>query len=80
MVAGAGVAASNGRIQSADDVRRRLDELCDYYARTEPSSPIPLLLRRAQRLVGKTFVDLMQDLAPGGISELRVISGSDENG
>ncbi len=80
VVAGAGVTASTGRIQSADDVRRRLDELCDYYARTEPSSPIPLLLRRAQRLVGKTFVDLMQDLAPGGISELRVISGSDENG
>jgi len=77
---GPGVAAGSGRIQSADDVRRRLDELCEYYARTEPSSPIPLLLRRAQRLVGKTFVDLMQDLAPGGISELRVISGPEENG
>ncbi|HET6433627.1 type VI secretion system protein TssA [Dyella sp.] len=76
---GAGVAAASGRIQNADDVRRRLDDLCDYYARTEPSSPIPLLLRRAQRLVGKTFVDLMQDLAPGGISELRVIAGPDEN-
>lgn len=75
----AGVAASNGRIQSADDVRRRLDDLCEYYARTEPSSPIPLLLRRAQRLVGKTFVDLMHDLAPGGISELQVISGPEED-
>lgn len=77
----AGVPASAGRIQSPEDVRRRLDELCDYYARAEPSSPIPLLLRRAQRLVGLNFVDLMQDLAPGGISELRVISGnSDDNG
>lgn len=74
----AGVAASAGRIQSPEDVRRRLDELCDYYARTEPSSPVPLLLRRAQRLVGRNFVDLMQDLAPGGLSELRVISGSEE--
>lgn len=79
-VVGAGVSASNGRIQSADDVRRRLDELCEYFERIEPSSPIPLLLRRAQRLVGKTFVEVLQDLAPGGISELRVISGSDENG
>jgi len=76
----AGVAASNGRIQSPEDVRRRLDELCEYYARHEPSSPIPLLLRRAQRLVGMNFADLMQDLAPGGLSELRVIAGPDENG
>jgi type VI secretion system protein ImpA len=73
-----GVAASGGRIQSPEDVRRRLDELCEYYARTEPSSPVPLLLRRAQRLVGLNFVDLMQDLAPGGISELRVVSGAEE--
>jgi type VI secretion system protein ImpA len=75
----AGVAASNGRIQSPEDVRRRLDELCEYYARHEPSSPIPLLLRRAQRLVGMNFADLMQNLAPGGLSELRVIAGPDEN-
>lgn len=78
--AGVVTVAGGGRIQSADDVRRRLDELCDYYARNEPSSPIPLLLRRAQRLVGKTFVDLMQELAPAGISELLVITGPEQDG
>jgi type VI secretion system protein ImpA len=57
---------------------RRLDEVCDYYARCEPSSPVPLLLRRAQRLVGKTFLDLLRDLAPGGVSEMEVISGVPE--
>ncbi|MEL1265712.1 type VI secretion system protein TssA [Pseudoxanthomonas putridarboris] len=67
-------------IENPHDVVRRLDELCDYYARSEPSSPVPLLLRRAQRLVGMNFVDLMKELAPGGISELQVISGrTDEN-
>ena len=69
-------AVPSGRIESPQDVVRRLDEICDYYARCEPSSPIPLLLRRAQRLVGLSFVDLMKDLAPGGMSELQVISGS----
>ena len=58
---------------------RRLDELCDYYTRTEPSSPVPLLLRRAQRLVGMDFMDLLKDLAPGGISELRTISGNSDD-
>jgi type VI secretion system protein ImpA len=71
-------AVASGRIETPQDVIRRLDEICDYYARCEPSSPIPLLLRRAQRLVGLSFVDLMKDLAPGGMSELQVISGVEE--
>ncbi|KAA0070913.1 type VI secretion system protein TssA [Rhodanobacter sp. T12-5] len=69
-------AANNGAIAGPQDVMRRLDELCDYYTRCEPSSPVPLLLRRAQRLVGMDFMDLLKDLAPGGISELRVVSGT----
>jgi type VI secretion system protein ImpA len=73
---GGGVRASNGAIAGPQDVMRRIDELCDYYTRNEPSSPVPLLLRRAQRLVGMDFMDLLKDLAPGGISELRVVSGT----
>lgn len=71
-------AAASGRIEGPQDVIRRIDELCEYYARAEPSSPIPLLLRRAQRLVGRSFLDLLNDLAPGGISELQVVSGRAE--
>ena len=67
---------SGGRVASAEDVIRRLDELCDYYSRVEPSSPVPLLLRRAQRLVGKDFTDLLRDLAPGALGQLQVISGA----
>ncbi len=74
------VAVASGRISSPQDVLRRIDDLCEYYARNEPSSPVPLLLRRAQRLVGLNFLDLLKDLAPGGISELRTISGSEEGG
>jgi type VI secretion system protein ImpA len=72
--------AATGRINGPQDVIRRLDELCDYYARCEPSSPVPLLLRRAQRLVGMSFLDLMKDLAPGGITELKVVSGDSGEG
>jgi type VI secretion system protein ImpA len=76
---GSGVRASNGATSGPQDVMRRIDELCDYYTRNEPSSPVPLLLRRAQRLVGMSFMDLLQDLAPGGILELRVVSGTPED-
>lgn len=78
--AGSGTSAGavNGRINGPQDVVRRIDEICDYYARAEPSSPVPLLLRRAQRLVGLTFADLLKDLAPSGVSELEVIAGPDK--
>jgi type VI secretion system protein ImpA len=72
-------ARASGPIAGPQDVKRRLDEICDYYTRCEPSSPVPLLLRRAQRLVGMDFMDLLRDLAPGGISELRVVSGTPED-
>jgi len=77
--AGATVRSVPGAISGPQDVSRRIDELCEYYARNEPSSPVPLLLRRAQQLIGMGFEDLLKNLAPGGIQELRVVSGvSDE--
>ncbi|MFK2879390.1 type VI secretion system protein TssA [Rhodanobacter hydrolyticus] len=74
----AGGGGGGGRIETPQDVIKKLDEICEYYARREPSSPIPLILRRAQRLVGMDFVELMKDLAPGGLSEFQVISGASE--
>lgn len=69
------VAAAPGEIQSRTDVVRALDAICNYYARNEPSSPIPLLLRRARRLVDKGFVDIIRDLAPAGVAEAEAIGG-----
>lgn len=71
--------SANATIERPEDVIRALDQICDYYARREPSSPIPLLLRRAQRLVGMDFAALLRDLAPGGISELQVVSGQEHD-
>ncbi|AOD13666.1 hypothetical protein BER93_01620 [Xanthomonas fragariae] len=50
-------------------------EIWAYYARNVPSSPVPMLLRRAQRLVGCDFLALMKELAPGGIDELQRVTG-----
>ncbi len=64
-----------GEIQSTEDVVRVLDLICSYYQRVEPSSPVPLLLRRARRLVRKSFVEIIQDLNPGAIQQIEMISG-----
>jgi type VI secretion system protein ImpA len=56
-----------GGIASRQDVIRALDLICAYYAKHEPSSPTPLLLQRAKRLVHMNFMEIMQDLAPEAV-------------
>lgn len=69
----------SGTISSRGDVIRTLDLICDYYARHEPSSPLPILLRRAKRLVDKDFMAIVRDLTPGGVSEAESIAGREED-
>lgn len=69
-------AAVSGRVNSREDVIRVLDKVCEYYARNEPSSPVPMLLRRAQRLVPKDFMEILRDLVPDGVSQAETISGA----
>jgi type VI secretion system protein ImpA len=56
-----------------------LDQICDFYSRSEPSSPVPLLLKRAQRLAKMSFFEIINDLTPDSISQLKVIAGKDPN-
>ncbi|MDB6122856.1 MAG: putative type secretion-associated protein ImpA family [Pedosphaera sp.] len=69
----------DGKIRSRDDVVFMLDQICDFYARSEPSSPVPLLLKRAQRLATMSFFEIINDLTPDSISQLKVIAGKDPN-
>jgi type VI secretion system protein ImpA len=65
-----------GEVNSREDVIRVLDKACDYFARNEPSSPVPLLLRRAKRLVSKDFMDIIRDIAPEGVSQVETVTGA----
>ncbi|MGE0384760.1 MAG: type VI secretion system protein TssA [Gammaproteobacteria bacterium] len=76
--AGATVVVTAG-IRNRDDVTRRLDELCEYFERNEPSSPVPLLLRRAKRLVARDFMAILEDLLPDAVSEAQRWRGNVES-
>jgi type VI secretion system protein ImpA len=65
-----------GDVNSREDAIRVLDRVCDYFAKNEPSSPVPLLLRRAKRLISKNFVEIMRDLAPDALTQVDNIRGS----
>lgn len=68
-------AGISGEIASRADVIKMLDKICKYYAQSEPASPVPLLLERAKRLVPKNFFEVLEDLAPDGMSQLLMVSG-----
>lgn len=74
---GAPAAGGPGVLRTREDVQRALDRVCEWIERHEPTNPAPLLIRRAQRLMGKNFLDIIRDLAPDGLSEVERIAGVD---
>jgi type VI secretion system protein ImpA len=67
--------AAGGPLQSRTDVLRELDRICAYYDTHEPASPVPMLLRRAKRLVTMSFLEIVRELAPSGMSEIETLRG-----
>lgn len=65
-----------GSIRSREDVVRAIDAICDYYRQVEPSSPMPYLLRRAQKVATMNFVQSMQELNLASADALRPSMGT----
>jgi type VI secretion system protein ImpA len=72
----AGVGAVGvGAIRSRQDAIRALDAVAEFFRRNEPSSPIPLFLERAKRLVSKNFLEVLADIAPEAVPQARAAGG-----
>lgn len=62
-----------------EHIRPMLDQIIDYYREHEPSSPVPLLLRRAKRLMDLNFLDLVKDTAgDDAVRHAQQILGTDK--
>lgn len=68
------------RLTSREEVVKCLDLVIAFYDRTEPSSPIPHLVERVRRMVPMDFLQLMEDLAPSGLKEFRLLAGVPDAG
>lgn len=75
----AAVTGVGGAINSPNDVHNALDRIIAYYERSEPSSPVPLLLLRAKKMVGANFLSIVREMAPGGIENVNLIGGIEED-
>jgi type VI secretion system protein ImpA len=70
------VSADGCNIHSRQDAIRAIDAVVSFFRRHEPSSPVPLLLERAKRLVSKSFLEVLEEIAPEGLPQARLIVGS----
>ena len=64
-------------INNRTDVLGALEKICEYYAKYEPSSPVPILVERTKKLVTMDFMSIMKELSPDGVKQVELIAGVD---
>lgn len=76
---GPGRRAASGvhSVESRQDAVRAIQLICAYLERSEPTNPAQMLLRRAERLIDKNFLQLVRDFAPDALREVARVLGVD---
>ncbi|MBV9725830.1 MAG: type VI secretion system ImpA family N-terminal domain-containing protein [Gammaproteobacteria bacterium] len=64
-----------GPIRTRQDAIRALDAVTTFFENTEPSSPVPLFIERAKRLIAKNFLDVLQDIVPDALGAAKAAGG-----
>lgn len=56
-------APMGGQVASRAQAKEQLERIARYFEQSEPSSPVPYMLRRAILCIGKNFMELIDELA-----------------
>lgn len=72
---GASAVIGVGSIRSRDDAARALEAVAEFFRKNEPSSPVPIVVERARRLISLSFLEVLADMAPDGLDEAKRIGG-----
>jgi type VI secretion system protein ImpA len=67
-----------GEISSRDSAISAMGRIIEYFEKNEPSSPVPFLLKRAQRCVGKNFLELVHELTQTQEAFAAILVGAGE--
>jgi type VI secretion system protein ImpA len=70
----------SGEVSNREEVVRALEMIINYYAKHEPTSPLPLLLERAKRLATMGFLDIIKNIAPDSVNTFEGLRGPVEDG
>jgi type VI secretion system protein ImpA len=69
---------ATGALTSSGQATAALAAAGDYFARMEPSNPALLLVRQAQEMVGKSFIEVMRMLVPAHVESAAINIGRDK--
>ncbi|MBR0952499.1 ImpA family type VI secretion system protein [Bradyrhizobium canariense] len=69
---------ATGALTSSGQATAALAAAADYFARMEPSNPALLLVRQAQEMVGKSFIEVMRMLVPAHVESAAINIGRDK--
>jgi type VI secretion system protein ImpA len=64
-----------GAIGTRDEAMKTLDAVAAFFRANEPSSPVPLFIERAKRLVGKDFLAVLEDVIPDSVAQAKSVGG-----
>ncbi|WP_290648317.1 type VI secretion system protein TssA [Aquisalimonas sp.] len=70
-------ARAPGEIRTRAEAVAAMDAIATYFRTQEPSSPVPLLIERAKRLVDMDFVSILRDVAPDAVDQVKKLRGAD---
>ena len=76
---GVSPARLSGDIGSSSDVLMAIDKIFRYYEQSEVSSPVPLVLKAAKRLVGKDFAEIAKRMTPDAIRTIDEIAREEQS-
>jgi type VI secretion system protein ImpA len=65
----------SGPIGTRDEAMKTLDAVAAFFRANEPSSPVPLFIERAKRLVGKDFLAVLEDVIPDSVAQAKSVGG-----
>jgi type VI secretion system protein ImpA len=70
---------ATGKMRCREDVEKCFNLILEYYSEFEPSSPIPILVKRANKLVHLDFLEIMKDIYPDALQTLHKLGGIEES-
>jgi type VI secretion system protein ImpA len=65
---------------SRREAKLAIEKVCAYFEQYEPSSPVPLVLKGAVRLIGRPFHEIYDILPPDKVQMLRQVAETPESG
>lgn len=70
--------SSHEEVCNREDVTRVLEKVCKYIERTEPTNPVSLIIRLAQTLMTKNFLEIIEAIPPEDMKVFKKIIDSDK--